>query len=263
MISTKTLLFSIALLFLSAGSVFAQFDRYWKGPSNTEIGYSYCIASAEFKYRENSFNEGTGKLTDTGFTERLVSKSGFGAFGGYYWPVAKMTDMSRIALGLSYMYNFYLWDGEIFSYASNGSYNSRTGATTTNTSVGSGTVEMALPIGADYKYGCDALKDKSQRFCASFGAGIYPSASVTVFKDNGGFAFRARPYVRAEIGFFAGICFKVRATHIVGRSNYINYESSEPGYETSTKFQSTGTTAISLVIMPFSWKWNKAEWWGK
>ena len=258
--STRTLLFAVTLLLLSAGSASAQnFDRYWKGPSNTEIGYSYCMASAEFKYRNNSFNEGTGRVTDTGFTERLNSKSGFGACAGYYWPVAKMNDMSRLAIGLSYMYNFYLWDGEVFSYASNSSGK----GTTVGASVGSGTVELALPVGVDYKYGCDALKDKSHKFCASFGTGIYPSASVTVFKDNGGFAFRARPYVRAEIGFFAGICFKVRATHILGKTNYINYEESGPGFETSTTFKSTGTTALTLILMPFSWKWNKAEWWGQ
>jgi hypothetical protein len=259
---TCTLLLAITLFLLGTSKSSAQFDQYWRGPSNTEIGYSYCVATAEFKYRDNNFNERTGRLTDTGFTQRLTSKSGFGAYAGYYWPVAKMNDMSRLSIGLGYMYNFYLWDGEIFSYASNGSYNSRTGSTNTGASVGSGTVELALPIGVDYKYGCDALKDKSHKFCASFGAGVYPSASVTVFKDNGGFAFRARPYVRAEVGMFAGICFKVRATYILGSSNYINYEDSGPGYETSTTFKSAGTAAFTLILMPFSWKWNKAQWWG-
>lgn len=252
-----TLVCAIVALLGTAGKASAQFyNNYWRGPSNTEIGYSYCVASAEFKFRDNNFNERTGMVTDTGFTQRLTSKSGFGVTAGYYWPVAKMNDMSRLSIGLSYMYNFYLWDGEVFSYASNTSSQG-----TTTTSVGSGTVELALPVGVDYKYGCDALKDKSRKFCASFGAGVYPSGSVTVFKDNGGFAFRARPYVRGEIGFFAGICFKVRGTYVLGKTNYINYEDSGVGYETSTTFKSTGTLALSLILMPFSWKWNKAEWW--
>jgi hypothetical protein len=51
-------------------------------------------------------------------------------------------------------------------------------------------------------------------------------------------------------------------TYIAGKIDYISYESSGNGYESSTKLKSTGTTALSLVLMPFSWKWGRNDWWG-
>lgn len=244
-----------ALICLSGVPAKAQyFYPYWNGPSNAEVGYSYAIASATFKYSYNQYNESTGTLTDTSFSQRVTSKSGFGFSGGYYFPVAKMSEKSKLAIDLTYMYNIYLWDGELFSYAMSNNPNN------TVVSAGSMTAEMALPVGVEYKYGCDAMKDKSEPYCASLGAGLYPSMSVTVYKETGGLGFRMRPYVKAEFGFMAGICFKLRATYVMGHSNYINYSDSSPGFETSTTFKSNGTTVLSLILMPFSWKWQKSRW---
>jgi hypothetical protein len=167
MISLRTSIVSAALLLVSTASASAQF----KGPKNMEVGYSYCIAGADFKLVDKSFNEQTGILKDTSSTQHITSSGGFGAMGGYYWNVSKVGEQSRLAISLAYMYNAYLWESSAFSYSSN----SQTGTQ----SSGSGTIEMALPVGLDYKYGCDALQDKSQKFCATFGAGLYPSLDFT------------------------------------------------------------------------------------
>lgn len=248
MISVRTLLFSGLLL--SAGSASAQFYGVPRGPKNFEVGYSYCSASAEFKYSANSFNENTGIVTDTSFTDRLSSKSGFGGFAGYYFPVSKIGPKTRLAIDLTYMYNAFLWDGGTFAYSAN----SRTGST----SVGSGTIEMALPVGADFKYGSDALMDKNEKLCYSFGAGVYPSMDLTVYREVGGFNFHVRPYVKAEAGIFAGICMKLRLTYIMGNIDYFSYGHSNPGDVESTTFTSKGTAVVSLVLMPFSWKFGRS-----
>jgi|ERR1043165_5439630 hypothetical protein len=250
MIAVRSFLLSCAMLVSGVAS--AQWYPVPRGPKNMEVGYSYCIASADFKYRANSFNENTGILTDTGFTNHITSTSGFGGLVGYYWPVAKLGLKSRLAIDLSYMYNAYLWDGNTFSYSAN----SQTGTE----SVGSGTVEMGLPIGAEYKYGCDALFDKSERLCYSFGAGVYPSMDATVYRGDGGFSFHARPYVKAEAGFFAGICFKLRLTYVMGDIDYISYGHDNPGNIEHTSFTAKGTTMLSLVLMPMSWKFGRSEW---
>lgn len=249
MISVRTLLF--AGLLLSAAPASAQFYGIPRGPKNLEVGYSYCSAAAEFKYYANSFNENTGIATDTSFTQRLTSKSGFGAFGGYFFRVGRVGYKTRLAIDLTYMYNAYLWDGGTFAYSSN----SRTGTTE---SVGSGTIELALPVGASFKYGSDALMDKSERLCYSFGAGVYPSMDLTVYREVGGFNFHVRPYIKAEAGIFAGICMKLRATYIMGNIDYISFGRDNPGDIEHTTFTSKGTTVLSLVLMPFSWKFGRS-----
>lgn len=226
-----------------------------RGPKCLEVGYTYGIATAEYKYHFQSFNETTGILSDTGYSERVTSKLGFGGFVGYYFPVYTMGPSSKLAITLSYMYNAYLWDGDAF-YVSSSSRNG-------TTSVGSGTIEMALPVGVDYKTGCDAMFDKTKKGCASFGAGVYPTFGVTVYQGSGGFKFKARPYIKGEIGFFAGICFKVRAMYVLGSIPYIDYGDKYAGYEETTSFKSKGTLNLSLVLMPMSWKWSKSSWWGR
>src|SRR5437763_14705922 len=103
MIAVRTLFLSGALLISGVAS--AQWYPVPRGPKSTELGFSYCAASAEFKYRANSFNENTGILTDTTFTHRLTSTSGFGGLVGYYWPVSRLGLKSRLAIDLTYMYN--------------------------------------------------------------------------------------------------------------------------------------------------------------
>lgn len=253
---TYRTLFTLCLavfLFPATGSA-QSWARYTRGPKGLEVGYSYCVAGGQFSYRDLRFNERTLQLRDTGYTENLRSKTGFGATVGYYWPVVRVGQKSCLAITGTFMYNAYLWDGNTFSYSAN----SQTGVVE---SVGSGTIEMALPVGLDYKVGADAIYDKVTRFCGSVGAGVYPSMGATVYKGDGSFGFHARPYIRGEVGIFAGICFKLRVTHVLGGINYIDYSDAGPGYETSTVFKSKGTTAFSLILMPWSWKWGKSAWW--
>jgi hypothetical protein len=240
------------MMIAGATTVSAQYGIP-RGPKCLEVGYSYCTAAADFKYESRYFNESSSQFVDTSFTERVTSKSGFGYLGGYYWPVVKVADRSKLAIAFTYMYNAYLWDGNSFSYSSN----SRTGTTST----GSATIEMGLPLGIDYKYGCDAMFDRKDRFCASFGGGVYPSMDLTIYRDNGGFNFHMRPYVKAEMGIFAGICFKLRATYVMGNINYFEYGYDQPGDYENTKFESKGTGVISLIVMPMSWKFSKDTWW--
>jgi hypothetical protein len=42
--------------------------------------------------------------------------------------------------------------------------------------------------------------------------------------------------------------------------DYISYGHDNPGDFEETKFTSKGTTVLSLVIMPMSWKFAKGGW---
>ena len=69
------------------------------------------------------------------------------------------------------------------------------------------------------------------------------------------------PFLKAEIGFVAGVAFKIRGMAYLGKSKYtptIHYGINNIGafdvLETST--EGSNGYSISAIIMPFSWTWN-------
>lgn len=242
------------LAFCTVSSVQAQsYKQFMRGPKKIEIGYSFCMSSANYTFHATTFNENTVSLVDTLYREKIRTKGGFGATVGTYFPVAPLGEKGCMAISLAYMYNALLWEGSSFSYSSN----SQTGTT----SSGSGTVEMALPVGVDYKFGCDALLDKSKRFCYTLGAGVYPSLTATVYKDYAGAGFHVLPYLKGEVGIFAGICMKVRATYAFGNIKYINFNENYGNGQSETTLKGKSALTLSLILMPFSWKWERQDWW--
>lgn len=239
-----------AISFFSTEKAVAQ--GFPKGLQRTEIGYSYCMTSATYTYHATTFDQSTISLIDTTYREKIRTKGGFGGMIGNYFPVTSLGDKGALAISLSYMYNALFWEGTSFSYST---------GTEGTTSTGSGTVEMALPVGVDYKFGCDALLDKSKRFCYTLGAGVYPSLTATVFRDYTGAGFKMLPYLKGEVGIFAGICFKLRATYAFGNIKYISYDESYGNVQSQTTLKGKSAFSLSLILMPFSWKWEKQDWW--
>lgn len=240
---------------LLAAAVFSGNLARSQAKYNMEVGFSYCMGSAEYKTQNSFFNEAIGLFTDSTSTEKIKSKGGFGGLVGFHFPLVKMGDYSSISFSVSYMYDALLWESNSFSYSGN----SRTG----NTSSGSGTIRMGLPVGVDYKFGCDAVSDKSKRLCAGFGAGLYPSMSLTSFRDEANGNFRLLPYLKGEVGVFGGICMKLRGTLTFGNIDYIDYGFKSDSYNSSTSLKGKSTFTLSLVFMPMSFKWGRNEWWGR
>lgn len=228
---------------------------YAQAKYNSEIGISYCMANAEYKKTTRYFNENTGLYYDSLHTERIQSKGGFGGVLGHHFPIIKMGDYSAMSVSISFMYDALLWESNAFSY----SYNSSTNEDYST----SGTVRMSLPVGVDYKFGCDAVADKSRRFTASLGAGVFPSLSGTVFRDEANGNFKVSPYLKGEIGIFAGICMKLRGMLTFGNVKYIDYNYDNWSYNTSSSLTGKSTFTLSLIFMPASFKWKKDEWWGR
>lgn len=122
---------------------------------------------------------------------------------------------------------------------------------------------MALPIGLDFKFGCDALTVKNNRFCATLGVGALPTYSVTTLDNiptlDG--QFGVAPYAKVEAGIFAGICMKVRAIYSFGNTTYFDKTDKTTFSSNSTTLVGKSNLTISLLVMPFSWAWDKEEWW--
>jgi hypothetical protein len=235
----KTLLVSslalVSLPVVSSAKIPGLLQRF-------QLGYTFVMNTAELK----------NTTPDTSYSTSFNTSAAFGVTAGTYIPLKRLGRASSLALGIDYMYNMMTWKSKIPGFGGEIDFS---GAT----------AQMALPIGLDFKFGADALTVKNHRFCATLGAGAFPSYAVTVLDNSAGLtidpAFSVAPYVKAEVGIFAGICMKVRAIYTIGNVTYMDYKVTESGANYSTKFSGTSNLAVSLLIMPFSFKWQNEEWW--
>lgn len=241
----------ITLLLMSGSSYRASADLpgFLK---RLQMGYSLITAStADYEGRDYIPFMGI----DTSYTHGVASKGGFGYTIGTSFPLAKLGQQSMMTLGVDYLYNAILWETALPRYGNLGVPTMAFSGTT---------LQMALPIGLDFKFGGEAYAIKNKRFSATIGAGAYPSYAITSLDYDVDIdpQFSIAPYVKAEIGIFAGICMKLRVVSAFGSFNYMDMTSGDPAIaQTNTVLTGSNTTTISLLVMPFSWTWKRYEWW--
>ncbi|XZF16026.1 hypothetical protein ACTHGU_07800 [Chitinophagaceae bacterium MMS25-I14] len=240
----------VACLLPSFSQAQSEFPR---GLQRLQVGYSFLMGSATYKYDATTFDQSSVTLIDTTATEKIKSKGGFGVTIGTYFPISRLGNKGSLCIAVDGVWNALMWEKGGFSYSSN----SETGTT----SSGSGTMQFGLPVGFDYKFGCDGLLDKSKRFCFTVGTGVFPSANLTVFKGQTDNKMMVLPYIKGEVGVFAGICFKVRAQYSFGNLKYMEYNQSDDITTSTMSLKGKSNLAVSLILMPFSWKWEKDSWW--
>ena len=180
----------LTLLCVSASSSYAQWFHLPGFLQRYEIGYSYSIANATYK-SQNQWNDGTHKL-DTTFSQNVTSTSGIGAQIGFTIPIKRIGGKCMLALGIGYQYNMYTWDYKTPSY--NNAFTDGSGNTIydyNSLPLSAVSLQMGLPLSADFKFGNDAFLRKNQRWGCTFGAGVLPVGAVTADLDNAGFGFGA------------------------------------------------------------------------
>jgi hypothetical protein len=127
------------------------------------------------------------------------------------------------------------------------------------------TMQAGLPLGVDVKFGCDAVADKSYRYCASFGVGATPSYITSELNGLSNTEMLVRPHLRAEAGIFGGMCFKVRAQYTFGTVSYLTTVKEQPEhlrmFNNTTNLSGTSSFNLSLIIMPFATSWDADRWW--
>jgi hypothetical protein len=125
-------------------------------------------------------------------------------------------------------------------------------------------VQSGMPIGLDFKFGCDAFSVKNYRWCATLGAGAYPNLNATVFPDNAGSSFGVVPYIKAEGGIRWRVCWKLRTTITFGNMDLVSKSTSiikavgQPGDFTLTQ---NASVTFSLIVMPFAPFWRSTGFW--
>ncbi|WP_118973465.1 hypothetical protein [Taibaiella koreensis] len=257
---------SFLLLIVLTATAFSQAAAQWFGLPGVlqryEIGYSYSVATATYKRTEVANNG-----LDTSFSQNVTSKNGFGGMIGTAVPLKRLSDRCMLALGIGYTYNMYTWDYNTPSFSGvitddNGNvvYDFRNSIYFSGVSM-----QMGLPLSADFKFGNDAFLNKNVRWGATMGIGVMPSAAMTADFDNAGFGFGAAPFAKAELSFFAGICFKLRAQYAYGYIPFYdgknNLVGNWSGYNVKSSLIGKQQITFSLILMPFSWAWNERGWW--
>lgn len=255
---------SLALL-LSMLST-AGFSQWFHLPGflqRYEIGYSYSVANATYK-SQNQWSDGTHQLDST-LSQNVTSTAGVGAQIGFTAPLTRIGGKCMLALGIGYQYNMFTWDYKTPSFSNtftdgNGNpvydfaFYSASGVS----------LQMGLPLSADFKFGNDAFLNKNQRWGCTFGAGVLPVGAITADFDNAGFGFGAAPFVKAEVSFFAGIDFKLRGQYAVGYLPFYDSENSLggwTGYNVKSSLIGKQQVTFSLILMPFSFAWQERGWW--
>lgn len=241
-----------------------SFARMPKGLMRFQIGYSFPFSTATFKQHSLIYDDYGDNNIDTTFSKDAKSKGGFGVTLGTYIPIVHLTDKSSLNLDIDFMYNLLVWDANAINYDG---YDATTNGYvyTTNYTITAATVQMGLPVGVSYKFGGESSLDRGDKLSLSIGTGVYPSLNATVFEDYAGAKFKLQPYLKAELGFFAGVNFKVRALYAFGKLEYINYNSGYSGdtyaYDDAAALTGKSSFLLSVMVMPLSFGWSKSAWW--
>ncbi len=217
------------------------------------LGYSFLMNSAEYKVHQKITIPDFAK--DTNYRFDMKTSATFGVTLGTHVPIKRLGRKSKLVLGIDGMYNMMLWDSKLKMYDA--------GGTVIETPFSGATLQLALPTGLDFKFGCDALNVKNIRFCTTLGAGVYPSYSITALDQMESIdpQFGIAPYAKFEVGVLAGICVKLRAIYAIGNLAYADETIKNDISNTRSQLMGTSNLTLSLLVMPFSWTWPREEWW--
>ncbi|MBC7554698.1 MAG: hypothetical protein H7257_12040 [Taibaiella sp.] len=236
------------------------FMSYLRDARRWELGGTYMFTTGTFNGVIPIYGFNNHFLGDTTVKRNIYSKPGFGGSLGVTVPFAALGHISCFALSIHLMGNYFQWEDLNKTYNLDGTFK------TAPYKMNGKTIQLGLPVGIDYKVGCDAIATKRLKFGASLGAGVLPHVNITSIDSvNDAIAPEANigfnPYVKAEGAIFIGICVKVRAMYTMGNVELINSGKAITGY-TDGPFKITNNSHMmfSLIIMPFSYKWRETAW---
>ena len=250
-------MFVAAFLMVIPTITFADFTKFL---SRMELSYSYISATG--------LVTGTSELSDMNssqfvpnnlgsITRTIASKTGYGGAFSVFFPLVRLGRLSTLALSTQISDCGFIWDNINTIYTTAGTPYKATSDVTGATS------QIGIPIGADFKFGCDGLADRRYRLCASIGAGATTTLNGTVMSSGSynaaaGTSIGANPYIKGEVGVDAIICMKLRFVFSFGSVPYLSGKSAV----STGDMKVTGKTnsAVSFVILPFSFLWKRSSW---
>jgi hypothetical protein len=224
-----------------------------------EIGGGLVMSSGNFTGNvrvlgPNNYYKGDSTLT------RPLSGMGFGGSIGVALPFKGTGHISCWAATIQLMANMTTWSDLNQTMSTDGSFSPAA------TSLNGSTMQVALPLGIDYKIGNDALVlTRRLLFNTALGAGVMPQINMTTLEGIDGFkaqfGYGFTPYAKVDLGFLAGICWKVRLMYTAGNVNLLDvnrrqFTLNDGPFDIRNKSQ----IMASLIIMPFSGRWSEVGW---
>lgn len=237
------------------------FFSYFKDPKRWDFSMGVVATFGQFDgvTQLNSSNP-TSFRGDTTMKRNMMAQMGFGGAIGVFAPFKGTGHISYWGMDVQIMVNEYIWQNLNQTYGTDGSFKNNPVPLSANT------LQLAIPLGVSYKIGCDAILTKRLPLCAAFGLGIIPQLNYTNLESinqfNAGYGFGVTPYAKMDLGFFAGICWKVRFMYTYGKVNLFDANAAVPKLTDGPfSIASTSNIMVSLVIMPFAGGWAETGWW--
>jgi hypothetical protein len=246
---------------------FAQYNTMW----HNTMGQSYQRAKANGKnlkpylsydigiskpfahatYTHTYLDMENGVIRGEKNIRRSLQAKGIGVNTSIYYPLFSVGDKSIVAFDFGiagYLLHYDLGEirlspDKVYDYSLQ-------------------SMQIGVPLCLDYKIGGEAIYDKSEKVTFTAGAGLCPVVYLTdlgtdISNIKGGF----RPYVHAELGFFAFIEWKIKAYCMGGTANILNLNNENSGMEgmpenSNIKLKSAPVFSIGISFMPFSRDWD-------
>ena len=240
----------------------ARSNELFRPLQRIELGYGFYnmnTANFQFDYNKTDINN---QLIDTYYVATMKPTAAMSASFGLHFPIAMLRNRGVVAVATTFAYNKMDYETDKF-YLTSSNYLTYKFATT----------QMAARLGVDLMEGNHGVLDKSKPTCYTIGLGLAPtqfnmtpSVIGTDGKTTTGDAvskMKMQPYIKAEIGFMAGLCFKLRATYSFGRADLmrVTTPSAVPAsYPLATTFQMRSNLELSFIMMPLSPAWRKSRW---
>lgn len=262
--ATLTHVTLIVLLIIAAlPKAHAQFERFPGVIKQYEVGYGYSKTWGEYKRTDRAVRE-DGKVYDTTTSMSVSSNFGFSGQTGTIIGLKQLGRKSKLALGVSFLYNAYTWDyptaNGVFLTDSGLRYDYAYGLLFSGATLNAG-----LALSADFKFGVDGMMDKRYRWGWTGGIGVLPSANVTSDFDDADLTFGVQPFLKSELALRAGIVWKLRLLYAFGNLKYLDVKPGKGLFglsnaENTTMLTGKGNFTVSLILMPFSWMYKKSMW---
>lgn len=170
---------------------------------------------------------------------------------GMYFPIADISDNSKIAFNLLIVFNVFNYEPGRITTSPYSTY---------DYSIQS--FQVGVPLTLDYKYGGEANFDKTEKVSFTLGAGLSPMMNATGIGPMSNLKFNIRPYVHAELGIFAGIEWRIHFAYYAGQSKLLDLNSSAAFMDampdnSRITMNSSSLYTVGIAIMPFSFDWKK------
>ncbi|MFT4062960.1 MAG: hypothetical protein QM642_11460 [Edaphocola sp.] len=231
------------------GKKVSLFHRY-------EVGYGQSFGGGNVSitnryYDQSNYNQIGGKSRTTTF--RYMSPSGY---ANIHIPMSYLSRKTILSASVGVFTQVNIFELGNTSLDEN-----------TTTSYDMGDAMVGLPLGIDVIWGGEATTDKADRVTLRAGAGVMPFLAFGSLAsgEQQYVKLNARPYLKAEIGFFAGVEWKLRGSLIAGSrtiydEKYGDYNLQTESYYSTFQMKITPIYNIGFTVFPFSFGWENSRW---